>query len=156
MKEEQITSLLEDYFAEGELKDCFITELTVSGNKISVFVDSDSEMGFDRCRKISRFLEHHFDETQVFGEKYTLDVSSPGVGKPLKFKRQYAKNVGRTVEVSLKEGGKVKGLLKSVSPEGIAVEFIIKEKIGKKNVKKTILQEIEDDHIDKLIVKVSF
>jgi len=102
LKEEQIIQLLEEFFQESDLEDCFITELTVSGGKILVYVDSDTDMGFDKCRKISRYLEKHFDETQVFGEKYTLEVSSPGIGRPLKFKRQYIKNVGRKVEVTLK------------------------------------------------------
>ncbi|GLR18964.1 ribosome maturation factor RimP [Portibacter lacus] len=157
MKEEQIIQLLEAYFQESELEDCFVTELSVSGSKILVFVDSDSDMGFNKCRKISRFLESHFDETQVFGEKYLLEVSSPGIGKPLKFKRQYIKNIGRTVEVTLKEDGKkVKGLLKDANEEGVELEYEVKEKQGKKNIKKTILHPIKDEEIEKIIVKVSF
>ena len=93
MKEEQIIQLLEEFFQESELEDCFVTELNVSGSKIMVYVDSDTDMGFNKCRTISRYLEKHFDETQVFGEKYTLEVSSPGIGRPLLFKRQYLKNV---------------------------------------------------------------
>ena len=135
MKEEQIFKLLEEYFKENGLEDCFITELNVSGNKINVFVDSDTDMGFNKCRTISRFLEGHFDETGVFGEKYTLEVSSPGIGKPLKFRRQFVKNVGRKVEVTLKGDEKnIKGLLKSVSEEGVEIEYVVKEKQGKKNI----------------------
>lgn len=157
MKEEQITQLLEQYFQESELEDCFITELNVSGNRINVFVDSDSDMGFDKCRKISRYLENHFDETQAFGEKYTLEVSSPGIGKPLKFRRQWVKNVGRKVEVTLKgEDKNVKGELKAVTEDGVEIEYETKEKQGKKNIKKTVLQKIAEDEIEKIIVKVSF
>ncbi len=157
MKEEQIIQLLEGLFEGEELNDCFVTELNISGNKIMVFVDSDTEMGFDRCRKISRFLEGHFDDTQAFGEKYTLEVSSPGVGRPLRFKRQYKKNLGRKVEATLKdEKKKVKGELTAVTETGIAVSYMVKEKVGKKNVKKNIIQEISDDEIETLIVKVSF
>lgn len=157
MKEEQIIQLLEDFFQDSDLEDCFVTELNVSGSKIMVFADSDSDMGFDKCRKISRFLESHFDETQVFGEKYTLEVSSPGIGKPLQFRRQYLKNIGRTVEVTLKEDGKkVKGVLKSVKDDGVEIEYELKEKQGKKNIKKLVLQKIPEEEIEKLIVKVSF
>lgn len=156
LKEEQISQLLEAYFQESGLEDCFITELNVSGNKINVFVDSDSDMGFDKCRKISRFLESHFDESGAFGEKYTLEVSSPGIGRPLKFRRQYIKNVGRTVEVTMKDGEKVKGELKVVSEEGIEIEYQVKEKQGKKNIKKMVLQQIKDEEIEKIIVKVTF
>lgn len=157
MKEEQIIQLLEAFFQNSDLTDCFVTEVLVTGNKIMVFADSDTEMGLDRCRTISRYLESHFDETQVFGEKYTLEVSSPGIGKPLKFNRQYVKNIGRKVEVSIKgQAEKVVGILKEVDGECISVEFEVKEKIGKKNVKKIILQKIENKEIEKIIVKISF
>ena len=157
MKEEQIKKLLEELFEGEELNDCYIIDVNVNGKKIEVFLDSDTEMGFNRCRRISRYLENIFDETQAFGEKYTLDVSSPGVGTPLKFKRQYAKNIGRKVEVVLKStGAKVKGELKEVNENDIAVEFMIKEKQGKKNIKKTILQKIEEEDIEKITVKISF
>ncbi|WP_235298703.1 LSm family protein [Portibacter marinus] len=156
LKEEQIAQLLEEYFQDSELDDCFVTELNVSGNNINVFVDSDSDMGFDKCRKISRFLEGHFDETAVFGEKYKLEVSSPGIGKPLKFKRQYFKNIGRTVEVTTKDGEQVKGILKSVEDDRIELEYEVKEKQGKKKIKKTVQHPIKDEEIEKIIVKVSF
>jgi ribosome maturation factor RimP len=157
LKEEQIIKLLEERFKEEDLNDCFLFDLIISGNKIAVFVDSDTEMGFDRCRTISRYLENHFDETNAFGEKYTLEVSSPGIGKPLKFKRQYFKNVGRKVEVDILDDSKtVKGVLKSVIEEGIVVEYEQTRKQGKKKIKENVLQEIKHDEIEKIIVKVSF
>lgn len=157
MTEEQIIALLEEYFRSGELADCFVTELNISGTHIYLFVDSDSDMGFDKCRTISRFLEAHFDEHQSFGETYTLEVSSPGIGNPLKFKRQYFKNIGRKVEVTLKEDDKkITGELKSIDDKGIHVEYEVKEKVGKKNIKTMHLHFIEDGQIEKIIVKVSF
>ena len=84
-------------------------------------------------------------------------MSSPGIGNPLKFKRQYFKNIGRKVEVTLKEEGKkVTGILKSVDDNGIHIEYEVKEKVGKKNVKSMHLHFIEDGQIEKIIVKVSF
>lgn len=149
--------MLENLFLGEEMKDCFVTDVKISGPKIMVFVDSDTHMGFDRCRKISRYLESHFDESKAFGERYTLEVSSPGIGTPLKYKRQYKKNIGRKVEVHLKEKGKkVKGMLKEVNQDNLIVEYEVKEKQGKKNIKKIILHEIEEKDIEKVIVKVSF
>lgn len=156
LTEEQILRFLEDYFQEGELADCFVTDLQINGSKIAVFVDSDSDMGFDKCRKISRFLEAHFDETKAFGEKYLLEVSSPGIGNPLKFKRQYRKNIGRKVEITTTEGPKVPGVLKEVNDKGVVVEYEIKVKEGNKKVKKMHQHIIADEEIEKIIVKVSF
>ena len=54
------------------------------------------------------------------------------------------------------DGKKVKGLLKTVSDGDVEIEYEVKEKIGKKNIKRTILQPIAEEEIEKIIVKVSF
>jgi ribosome maturation factor RimP len=64
-----------------------------------------------------------------------LEVSSPGVEEPLKLHRQYKKNIGRTVEVTMNDGTKKEGKLTTVNDD----EIIIEEKTGqgKKTVIKT-------------------
>lgn len=63
-------------------------------------------------------------------EKYTLEVSTPGIDFPLKLKRQYKKNVGRGFKITLKDKTIIKGILKSATEESILVE--VEEKAGKK------------------------
>ena len=118
-----VKGLLAQKFEEEEYKDCFIVEIEYSdvNNKLQIFIDSDSGFGFDKCRRISRHLEAHFDENETLGVKYTLDVSSPGLSRPLKFKRQYVKNVGRMLKVDLVDGGSVEGRIKEVNNEGIVL-----------------------------------
>jgi len=78
--ESKVRKLLTEKFAEEEFADCFLvaTELSKK-NKLEIFVDSDSGMTFDKCRKLSRYLEEFIDEEQWLGQKYTLEVSSPGM-----------------------------------------------------------------------------
>lgn len=156
-----ITKKIEDLlllkFEEEGFTDCFLVELDVlPSKKVNVFVDSDSGITFEKCRKISRHLEAVIDEEQWFGEKYTLDVSSPGIGRPLKFPRQYPKNIGRKVEVKITEGTKVTGLLKSVEEGSITVEDKVRVKEGKKKVTKLIETVIPFEDIVKFVVKISF
>ena len=97
---EKITDLLDKKFTEEDFSDCFLVDIKAHAhNKIDVFIDSDSGVTFEKCQKISRYLERFIDENGWLGEKYVLEVSSPGISRPLKFKRQYAKNIGRKVEV---------------------------------------------------------
>ena len=141
-------------FNEAEYSDCFIVDVKVSpANKIEVYIDSDSSLTLKRCQQISRYLEQTFDSENWFGEKYTLEVSSPGVGTPLKFKRQYVKNVGRGLVVKLADGGTVKGKLEEVGDEGILLVVQHKEK-GKKA--KAEHREIAFDDIDNTKVTISF
>jgi len=155
--EKKLTDLLEQKFTEEAFSSCFIIELkSLPGNRIEVFIDSDEGVNFSTCQQISRYLEHHIDEKGWLGEKYILEVSSPGVGRPLKLQRQYPKHIGRKLEVKQQEGETVTGTLTAVSDEGITLEEKTRVKEGKK--KKTVIlkHEVTFDNIKKAIVKISF
>lgn len=153
-----LEKLIAQKLEEEEFKDCYLVEIKgpTIANKLEIFIDSDSSMTFKKCQQISRFLESHIDEKKWLGEKYTLEVSSPGVGNPLKFKRQYIKNVGRKMEIQQVEGNKVEGTLVAVEDDAISIEGKVREKVGKKKVTKEIITKIEFDNIKTAKVKVSF
>ena len=149
--EHKITELLTEKFNEEEFQDCFLVEVKAhQSKKVEVFVDSDSSLTLDKCRQISRFLEKHIDEHGWLGEKYTLEVSSPGITRPLQFPRQYIKNIGRKV------GEKKTGQLVAADVQSITIEEKLRIKEGKK--KKTVIQQavIPLKDIKKTIVKISF
>lgn len=155
--EGRITEMLEEFFSVNEeFADCFVVDIHHSNTKLDVFVDSDSGMTFRKCQRISRFLEGYLDEAKPMGEKYTLNVSSPGVDRPLKFFRQYQKNIGRTLEVTTTEGDTYKGTLTEATPEAVKLEAKVRRKEGKR--KKTVVEVVEIDFsaIKKSIVKISF
>jgi len=153
----KIEALLAEKFQEEEFTDCFLVDIHLSaGNKLEVFVDSDSGITFKKCQRISRFLEKPIDEEGWLGEKYTLEVSSPGTSRPLKFLRQYPKNIGRKLEVKLLEGATKKGTLTKVEPSLIVLEEKIRVKEGKKKVNKIIQYEIPFESIKQARVKISF
>ncbi len=66
---------------------------------IQVFVDTDDGITIAQCAEISRELGAELDAQNVVNEPYELEVSSPGIEKPLKLLRQYKKNVGRKYRV---------------------------------------------------------
>lgn len=156
MQVQDIQSVIEKFFEENELEDCFFVNSRVSGNKIEAFIDRDGGISFDICRRVSRHLEAIFDETQVFGEKYTLDVSSPGIGASLTMPRQYKNNLGRKIEVKVKEGETTKGTLKEVTENGIVIEVEYTVKLGKKKVKEIKLIDINYGDMMEAKIKVSF
>ena len=101
--------------------DLFVIEVRVSpANEIGVTVDSDTQVGIDRCVELSRSNEGALDREQ---EDFELTVMSAGIGQPLKMLRQYRKLIGRPVEVILKDGGKIVGNLTDASETSIAVEY---------------------------------
>jgi len=155
--EQKIESLIQEKLKEEEFADCFLIESKLhANNKLEVFIDSDTNMTFEKCRKISRYLESHIEENNWLGEKYTLDVSSPGVGRPLQFLRQYQKNIGRKVEVTVKEGDPKTGTLLRVNSDNLYLEEKIRVKEGKKKKTQIVETEIPFEQVEKTIVKLAF
>ena len=156
MVERKIEKLLLEKFEEEDFSDCFIVKIEQNNKKLQIFIDSDTNIGFTTCRKISRYLEEHIDENNWLGEKYILEVSSPGIDRPLKFPRQYKKNIGRRLEVLTKEDEQVNGTLIEVNDEGIVLEFKVRIKEGKKKRTEIVQKAIAFDHINRAIVQFSF
>lgn len=107
--------------AQMEGTDLFVVEVRVTpANEIVVTVDSDTQVGIDRCVELSRSIEEALDRDQ---EDFELTVMSAGIGQPLKYLRQYRKLIGSPVEVVLKDGGKIAGKLVDASDNQIVVEY---------------------------------
>lgn len=66
---------------------------------VEVYIDSEKGVTVDDCSKISREINQLFDKEDLIGSNYRLDVSSPGVDRPLKFLAQYLKHINRKFEV---------------------------------------------------------
>jgi ribosome maturation factor RimP len=154
--ETRIAQLLDEKYATDEaFADCFTVEITLKpGQNLYVFADSDSGMTFEKCQKLSRHLEAHLDTNGWLGEQYVLEVSSPGIGRPLKFVRQYVRNIGRTVQVTLKDNTEQTGLLRAVEAEHIVIEQQVIEKEGNKKKKVTLEIPLTFENIEKTIVKI--
>jgi ribosome maturation factor RimP len=155
---ERIAQLLEEKYRDDEaFSDCFTVEVSLKpGQKLYVFADSDSGMTFEKCQKISRYLESHLDTHGWLGEKYLLEVSSPGVSRPLQFARQYRKNMGRQLEVTRRDGSRLTGLLKSADDTHIVLSYKEIQKEGNKKKEVEIEASIALEDIEKALVKIAF
>lgn len=115
----------------------FLVEVKIRPtNNIKVFLDGDKGISIEKCITYNRQLYKMIEESGIVpADDFSLEVSSPGLDEPLKMFRQYQKNMGRKVEVLLKDGVKVDGVLKQVAEDHITVE----ETRGK-NKKKEIIE----------------
>jgi len=122
--------------------------------KLKITADSDTGIGIVECAELSRKLTKLIEESGIT-EDFEIEVSSPGVGEPLKLERQYVKNIGRAVKVTTNEGKVIAGKLLQVYPlDAIEVEEVVKVK-GKKEAEQTI-HKILFSAIKKTVVEVSF
>ncbi|AOM77582.1 ribosome assembly cofactor RimP [Pedobacter steynii] len=128
--EKRVTALVEEKISDRP--ELFLVEVKMlPNNKLIIHVDGDEGISIQDCAAISRHVGFYLEEENTIEKAYNLEVSSPGVGEPLKLQRQYVKNVGRELSVKL-NGGEIKeGKLLSVEDQGITIEAKMKEK-GKK------------------------
>ncbi len=123
---DKIRNWLETLFLTEPWREHFLVDIVISGTKIRVVVDSTSGVTIGECQQISRYLEGYLDADAEMPERYVLEVSSPGLDKPLKIPRQYMKNVGRELDIALKEGGAFRGMLKQADDR--AIVLVVKKK----------------------------
>ncbi len=129
-----IIQLIEDKLTEDQ----FIVEVEISpANQISILLDSEEGITIDHCVQISRQVEGNLDREN---EDFELQVSSAGLGQPFKVFRQFVKNTGKEVDVVLKTGVKLEGILKSVSESGFELETSKMEKPEGKKKKELVTQ----------------
>ena len=130
--EKRVAALVEEKIADRP--ELFLVEVKMlPNNKLIIHVDGDEGISIQDCVAISRHVGFHLEEENTIEQAYNLEVSSPGVGEPLKLIRQYNKNIGRSVSIKLKEGQKKEGKLLSVTENELLIEESVKQK-GKKAV----------------------
>jgi ribosome maturation factor RimP len=79
--------------------------------RVKIVVDSDDGVDLDQCAELSHKVSAILDQNDsVLGDgPYTLEVSSPGVTRPLTLPRHWHRNIGRLVRVVLSDGGVLTG-----------------------------------------------
>ena len=147
---------VEQLIAEGvEGTDIFLVKLTVSSsNDINVLLDSDSSLTLSDCRSISRAIESSLDRDD---EDFSLTVSSSGVGEPLVL-RQYKKNVGRKVRVTLIDGEIIEAKMVAADDKGVELEWKSREKKPTGKGKITVVNKrlLDYQSIKQTIVLITF
>ena len=96
MERKNIIKLVDEAILENQ--QLFLIDLIISSdNKITVIVDGDNGVPLKECIRISRHIEHNLDRDII---DFSLEVTSPGITEHLVNKRQYKKNLGRTLKIT--------------------------------------------------------
>ncbi len=147
-----IEALIEQLLQDQE--GVFLVSLKIKPtNNIKIYLDADTGLSIDKCVKLNRALYKLIEEKQWYPDgNFSLEVSSPGIDEPLKLLRQYKKNIGRNVEVTLNTEAKEEGKLIEVTDTVIQLEQ--HEGKGKKAITKNI--DIPFSDIKQTIILIAF
>jgi ribosome maturation factor RimP len=100
-------------------------EVSPAGRRrlLRVLVDRDGGISLDDVAEVTRVVSKALDADDVMGEgAYTLEISSPGVDRPLTLPRHWRRNTGRLVTVTLVAGGKLRGRIVTATDERVELE----------------------------------
>ena len=96
------------------------------GRVLRIFIDSEQGVTVEDCARISRIAGDVLDAADLIPGRYHLEVSSPGLDRPLRKFEHFQKHIGDIVEirtlVPLHDRRNFKGELQEVSPEQISVD----------------------------------
>lgn len=121
--ESYLMPLMEKY--KFELVD--VEYIKEAGNwYLRAYIDKEGGIAVDDCEVISRQLSEWLDEKDFIGESYILEVSSPGLGRPLKKDKDFVRSIGCEVDIKLYRAvNKQKdfsGVLKSFDKETVTIQ----------------------------------
>ncbi len=145
-----VSELVESFIDNDEI---FLVEVNIKGKsgnqKIQVFIDGDHSVNVEECSKISRKLSNELEEKDIIEGRYIIEVSSPGVDKPLKFIRQFPKHIGRELEIITIDKKRYQGKLLNIIDEQVEVSLKsnkLKKELNTESLKLS-LDEIEKANV---------
>jgi ribosome maturation factor RimP len=104
---------------------CTLVDFALRGTEhrliLDLFIDNRQGVTLDNCSSVHRALLEEAETDKFLSDVYTLDVSSPGVDRPLTFNWQYDKHVGRTLAVHCADDHVETGVLTEVTENDIVL-----------------------------------
>ena len=122
-RERLIEELTPPLLASGY--DLEAVEVTPAGRRrlLRVAVDKDGGVTMDEIAEATKQVSALLDSSDAMGEQpYTLEVTSPGVDRPLTLPRHWRRNSGRLVKVDLQDGGSLTGRILGCGEDDAEVE----------------------------------
>jgi len=116
---------------------------------VTCIVDGDASLNLDQVTSVSRVISELLDEAPFMGETpFTLEVTSPGVDRPLTQPRHFAKNVDRLLKIIKLDGSEITGRILSNSDHDVTLTVAVK--------KETLEQTIALADIKRAVVEIEF
>ena len=116
---------------------------------VTCIVDGDTSLNLDQVTSVSRVISELLDEAPFMGETpFTLEVTSPGVDRPLTQPRHFAKNVDRLLKIIKLDGSEVTGRILSNTDTDVTLTVTVK--------KETVEQTVSLADIKRAVVEIEF
>ncbi len=124
----KIVELIEPVIEENGFD---LVELKLShykqSNTIRLFVDSDNGVKLEDCAKLSKAIDVILEDNNMFRSGYTIEVSSPGLDRPLQTRKEFKRRIGKQVKILFNQADQspIEGEITGV--DDLCVELLTKE-----------------------------
>jgi ribosome maturation factor RimP len=147
----QVIELLDAEFARAgyEIEDVVI-DAHARPPRITVIADGDTALDLDTIATLSRSASILLDAVDSIQGRYVLEVSSPGVDRPLTSEKHFCRARGRKVDVELVDGAQVTGRVGEVCDD--TVMLVVRDD----QVRDWVVRAVALDEIVKAVVQVEF
>ena len=120
----------------------YLEEVTVtSAGKVkivTVIIDNDSHLNLDQVTSVTKEISELIENLPALGElTFTLEVTSPGIDRPLTLPRHWRKNLTRLVKVTMQSGVTIEGRIGACSQESVLVD---EATISFEDIKRAVLE----------------
>lgn len=131
--EHRVESLVMPIIEEGNFELVDVEYVKEGSNfYLRVFADKEGGINIDDCVLISRALEVKLDEEDFIPDAYILEVSSPGLGRPLKKEKDFKRSIGKDVDIKLfkavDQQKEFTGVLKDYTADEVVLDIDGEEK----------------------------
>lgn len=122
---EKLNSLIAEVCESVEVELVELDEFQAGKRKVlRLYIDKPEGVTVGDCTQVSRLLSAALDlDEELISESYTLEVSSPGLDRPLKSPADFKRNIGRFLRVARSTGKPVTGILLSADEQNIMLEL---------------------------------
>ena len=120
----------------------YIEDITITSagrrSLITVIVDGDTHLSLDQVTVATKAISEIMETISAVGDNsFTLEVTSPGLDRPLTKVRHWQKNINRLVKVVLLDGSEIKGRIKNVNEVSATVD---EKNINYSDIKRATLE----------------
>ncbi len=116
---------------------------------VTIIVDGEKALNLDQVTVATKLISELLDEASFMGETpFTLEVTSPGIDRPLTLPRHFAKNHDRLLKVTKNDGEVVTGRITAITDSEVTLSVAVKKEL--------VEQVVELADIKRAVVEIEF
>ena len=101
MWKKQLKKLLKKFLANTDYELVDVEYVKERDWFLRVYIDKEGGIGLDDCQEVSGLLDEKLEELNIINDRYILEVSSPGLDRALKKEKDFKREMGKLVDITL-------------------------------------------------------